>query len=553
MRDFEGPTRRARGPTFDPRRSLLPVAIVFVAILIAGFTTYQSCKIEVGTGEQAVLIRKVGLDLPPELVIAPTRVKDGTYVKGIQPGVLTEGRYFYNPFYWDWEIKPQFLVPDGQCGVLISLVGDDMPPGAVLAAPGQKGIRAGKIEPGSRVAYNWYAESIEKYPPVLIPPGSQGVVTMVAGRGPVDKNVVLVGKGERGVQKETLPPGTYYLNPYEMRVSVVDCRSKRFNLGEEAEMDFLSADGFAVTLDGVVEFRIVPERAAEVFVLYNEDRNGPSLDDEIISKVITPESRSICRIGGSRLTGGQFISGDDRMVFQTNLEKSLKANCLEQGVEILSVSITSIQPPQEIAEPIRAREVAKQQLSRYQQEKLQQLSEAQLKVQQILSEQRKEMVEAEQLVVEKTTRAEQDQKVAVLLAEQQLKVAETQLEAATNQASALMAEGQAAADVIRFQNQAELAGLNTRMQAFSGDGSALARNVLIGKIAPAFRTILSNSEGPLMDLFDQLTGSQERDRRDRPSDLATQGAGIGRQPSSAIDTAEASDFPAQPFVKEEER
>ena len=33
--------------------------------------------------------------------------------------------------------------------------------------------------------------------------------------------------------------------------------------------------------------------------------------------------------------------------------KSLTENCQKQGIEILAVAITSIQPPQEIATPVR--------------------------------------------------------------------------------------------------------------------------------------------------------------------------------------------------------
>ena len=77
-------------------------------------------------------------------------------------------------------------------------------------------------------------------------------------------------------------------------------------------MNFLSADGFPITLDGVVEFRISPAKVAEMFVKYNETANGDAIDEEIIAKIIMPESRSLCRVGGSKLMGGQFISGDDR-------------------------------------------------------------------------------------------------------------------------------------------------------------------------------------------------------------------------------------------------
>ncbi len=238
---------------------------------------------------------------------------------------------------------------------------------------GQKGIRRQLMMPG-RYPFNPYAETIELHDPVTIPAGARGVVTLLAGKEPKDPNVFLVDTDERGVQKPTLPPGRYPVNPYEKRISIVDCRSKKFHLGQDMEMDFLSADGFPVTLDGVVEFRVIETMASEVFVKYNEDDNGDVIDDEIISKIITPESRSLCRTGGSKLNGGQFITGNDREVFQRNLVTSLSENCKKQGIEILAVAITSIQPPEDIAGPVRAREVAKQELNQYSQEKIQQLS-----------------------------------------------------------------------------------------------------------------------------------------------------------------------------------
>ena len=64
--------------------------------------------------------------------------------------------------------------------------------------------------------------------------------------------------------------------------------------------------------------------------------------------------------------------------------------------------------------------------------------------------------------------------------------------------------------MIRFNNKAELAGLASRVAAFDGDGAALAQNILVGKLAPGFRSILTNSDGPLMDLFGQfVTGPRK--------------------------------------------
>ncbi len=542
---------RDGGPPRRPRRSALKVLAMaaLAGVPLAALIAYNSSKIEVDTGKQAVLIRKVGIDLQAGMELAPPRRGDGAYYKGVQTegtfgGVLTEGRYFYNPFYWGWEVDDQFVVPGGKIGIRIALDGDDLPAGDILAAPGQKGILREVLKPG-RYPYNKYAEKIELHLPVTVPAGFRGVETLLAGRKPKDPNVFLVGDGERGVQKKTLDPGTYYLNPYEVRVSLVDCRSKRFNLGEGATMDFLSSDGFPVTLDGAVEFRVYPDRASEVFVKYNEDANGDDIDEEIIAKIITPESRSLCRTGGSKLTGGQFISGVDREVFQRNLVKSLEENCRKQGIEILAVAITKVDPPQDIAEPVRAREVAKQQLAQFTQEKMQQLSEAQLQIQVFLADQKRKMVEADQSVIEQTTRAEQDNAVAVTLAEQKLKVTATQLEAAKDKASAIVARAQAEADVIRFNNKADLAGLSARVAAFDGDGASLAQNILVGKLAPGFRSILTNSDGPLMELFGQFTRAAGRGKA--PSSPTAPPHG----PAPTADAGRGVELPNPPFASAE--
>ena len=114
--------------------------------------------------------------------------------------------------------------------------------------------------------------------------------------------------------------------------------------------------------------------------------------------------------------------------------------------------------------------------------------------------------------------------MAVTLAEQKLKVAQTQLEATKDKASAILAKAEAEAEVIKFDNAAEAAGLAAQVAAFDGDGAAMARNMLLGKIAPSFRTILGNSEGPLMDLFSQFT-----QRPDKPRSLRVRRPGLAHR------------------------
>ncbi len=157
------------------------IGLALVLIVVA----YNECKIEVGTGEEAVLIRRSGLDLEPGMELAPPRKEGRWYYKGVQTegsygGVLLEGRYFYNPFYWSWEILPQFVIPDDKIGIKVALSGEELPAGQVLAEPGQKGILREVLKPG-RYPYNPYAVSIELHDPITVPTGFRGVVTLLAG------------------------------------------------------------------------------------------------------------------------------------------------------------------------------------------------------------------------------------------------------------------------------------------------------------------------------------------------------------------------------------
>ena len=130
------------------------------------------------------------------------------------------------------------------------------------------------------------------------------------------------------------------------------------------------------------------------------------------------------------------------------------------------------------------------------------MSEQELAVEQELVKQKKAIVEAEQAVVKVVTEAKRQQEVALIEADQRLKVAEFELKAAKDEAAATLALGKASADVIRFDNEAEAAGWRKSVEAFSGEGNEFARWVFLKKIAPAFRSMMVNTaDSPLMDMF----------------------------------------------------
>ncbi|MCA9059532.1 MAG: SPFH domain-containing protein, partial [Planctomycetaceae bacterium] len=475
------PRRRSAGP------GIVAVVLLSGFGLLAVWMVYTSFRIDVGRGEIAVLTRKIGRDLTNGQEVAPDLDH-----KGIQPNVLTEGRYFYNPYAWSWEVIPQVEIKTGEMGILVSQTGEDLGYGEFLAkvdeagTPTTKGIMPGVLNPG-RYPINPSLFAVEVHNPVTVPAGFKGVVTNLAGKLAVDPNQLLVLPDERGVTERTLEPGTHYLNPYLYRINLVDCRSQRFNLGEEGDMGFPSKDGFWVSLDGVIEFRVKPEKAAEVYVLYNQQENGPAIDEEIVRTVIMPNARSFCRLQGANASGRDFIQGQTRTAFQEAFEKSMRNACEPDGIEIVQALITRIRPPEQIADPVRTREIAKQEELQYQQQILQQESEQKLAVEKSMVEQKQALVIADQSIVRITTQAMQEQEVAVTKADELLAVAQLKLDASIDEAAAITARGQAAADVVRFDNEAEAAGWRKAVEAFEGDGHSYAQYVLFNKLAPAYR------------------------------------------------------------------
>src|ERR1700690_1915986 len=75
--------------------------VVLGVLLFLPIFVWVFCRIDPGTGQIAILIRKTGHDLPSGQILA---LEPGQ--KGIQTNVLTEGRYFYNPYTWGWRIAP---------------------------------------------------------------------------------------------------------------------------------------------------------------------------------------------------------------------------------------------------------------------------------------------------------------------------------------------------------------------------------------------------------------------------------------------------------------
>lgn len=508
----------------------------FVILCLLGYFVYSQFRIDVPAKHFAVLTKKTGIDLDNSQEVAP----DADH-KGLQLEVLPEGRYFYNCYSYKWAVYPMIEIPSDKMGIRIRLYGKDLPRGNFMATgEDTKGIIANVLRPG-RYAINAividrdtkeevgeprkksdYVEVIELWEPKIIPAGYKGIVTNLSGPMPDDPNVLLVAAGKRGPQEKTLAEGTYYLNPYQFRINAIDTRSQRFNLASGGDMMFPSKDGFPISLDGIIEFRVKPETAALTYVTYNDvsnDKKGTSaIADEIIAKVIMPNARAFCRIQGANSSAREFIGGETRTAFQTAFQEAITETCNAQGIEIIQALITKIKPPQAIAGPLREREVSAQELLQYKQQTLQQVEEAKLATNKALIQQRKDLVGADRTVIEAKTKAEEEQGVALELANQKKDVAEKELLAAEDQAVAILATMRAEAAVIGFENVADAAGWKKAVEALGGSGDAFARYVLYQKLAPGYRSIMTNTaDSPLMEVFRQFMTNPADPKSNQPN------------------------------------
>ena len=505
-------------------RQATQTGLAVLGLVLLGMAIYHNCRIDVGTGEMAILTVKTGRDITNGDEVAPSLNH-----KGAQAAFLLEGRYFMNPFEdgprffnpydWDWDVIPQTTIPEGKLGILISLVGEDPGYGEFLGAinkeghesgnqigtPVRKGIIPNVLIPG-RYAINPNLFHLEIGEPVTIEAGYRGVVTNLAGKLPAQPNELLVEAGERGVQRQTLKEGTQQVNPYVQRISKVDCRSQRFNLAENKDMGFPSKDGFWVSLDGRIQFRVNPEKAAEVYVIYNEAENGDAIDEEIIRKVIMPNARSFCRLAGSAKLGKDFIEGETRMEFEQSFQTEMREACEPLGIEIQEALITRINPPEQIAEPIQQRENSRLEEQKYQSQITQQEAEKSVAISKAKAIQEKELVEVEQEIIKFVTEAEREQEIAKTKAEEKLAVAMLKLEAAQDEAEAITARGRATADVIGYENKADAAGWKRAVEAFDGNGNEYAQFVLYQKLASAYRRIMVNTaDSPIMRMFESIS------------------------------------------------
>ena len=244
------------------------LAPIGVLALVAFAILWGPCRIPVQPGYMAIVTAKVGRPLPPGEILA------GPGEKGVRRDPLPEGRHFLNPINYDWKIVPVLTVPVGNVALVTSKTGAELPPGEILAADRSgKGVWKDVLGPGT-YRLNPEGYDVQMLDAVHIPIGYVGVVTAQTGK-PV-KPGEFAGPGEQGVMRDVLQPGLYYINPRAYQVDVLEIGMNQVSIiGRSGSVvltkgDITSASG---ALDSLKDNTIQQQKAKrDEYLASNADR-----------------------------------------------------------------------------------------------------------------------------------------------------------------------------------------------------------------------------------------------------------------------------------------
>lgn len=196
-------------------RNSIKYALIALTVLALGegVWLWGFCRFYVGPNEMAIITAKNGDPLEPGQILARAGQQ------GIREETLGEGRHFLNPVLYDWEIVPVILVEPGKVAIVTSKIGKKLEEGEFIAERGEKGIWRSVLGPG-KYRMNPHGYHIETVDAISIPIGYAGVVTSLSG-AQADSGE-FAGDTEKGVRRDVLQPGLYYVNPKEYKVDVVE-------------------------------------------------------------------------------------------------------------------------------------------------------------------------------------------------------------------------------------------------------------------------------------------------------------------------------------------
>ncbi len=218
-------------------------AVLIMALAWGGYQWFF-CRFYVPPGHMAIVTAKTGRTPSQGAIL----VEDGE--KGVRREVLAEGRHFLDPVCYDVKIVPAVQVPLGKVGLVTSKVGKDLAAGEIVAADHRsKGLWRDVLGPGT-YRLNPVGYRVEIVDAINIPVGYAGVVTSQTGKAP--QRGTFAALGEKGVLRDILQPGLYYINTRAYQVNIIEIGMNQVSMTGEGGSSLIAgrndfgADGNAL-------------------------------------------------------------------------------------------------------------------------------------------------------------------------------------------------------------------------------------------------------------------------------------------------------------------
>jgi len=255
-------------------------------------------------------------------------------------------------------------------------------------------------------------------------------------------------------------------------------------------VEFPSRDGFEVSLDMTVEFELLPNK---IPTIYRDYGDLPA----VVDKIIMPKILSISRLKGSAYKVTEFIVGEGREKFQTDLTDTLQKSLAEKNIMIHNALIRHVNVPDEIIEPIQKASIAVEQDLTNQEKQNTAKKLGLLNTQTSMIDQRGAEVAQQTAALKATIKADQEKAVAEINAETIKQTALIEQQSAGIRAKKTMTLGKAGADKIAMVEGEKAKGFQLKATAL-GDPQAYTLAELAKSLNPDVRiNILHAGEGTL--------------------------------------------------------
>ncbi len=479
-----------------PSQPFLLVLFLIVVSVSLALTVRKYCLHHVPSGHMLILVSKFGDELPEGQVLA------GPGQKGIRETVYGEGWHFVWPVMYETEIKKNFVVPgvravDGalqsaQVGIVKALGGTALPAGEFLASRGQQGIWREVLLPGS-YRLNPYGYEIKLVDMVEVQQGFVGVKRRKLGRDAASE--FAQSPLEKGIiRDEILQPGRYPINTeeYEIIPCDVGIYQTTYHYTTDSNTNtalvFDASDSNRIQLDCTIEWELKPE-FWPIWVAKFRTL------ERIESAVIKLNVKNISRNKGQDYGAEDFLDGVKREQFQIDFTKELELTCKQDSVVVRHAFIRNIIIPDTFLKPKRDEQLAKEKAITQ-------------KEQTLTAETQNEVIKAERTVqfevakVEATTQklvAAKDAEVENLTLVTTATIERLKDESSAKQ-SILDAQrkellGKAEAESKTVVNTAKSGLFKLQMDVFKGDNDSFLRYTVAQKLNPNLRLRLFQS-GP---------------------------------------------------------